>query len=281
MQAIANHIFIEEQFPGVTLGAIALSHGLIQIDAPPAPEDSRTWRASLLNLGSGPDRILINLDAHPDRTLGARAMECTIMAHEKTANTFRTRPVTFKAQGEETGADWENIVGLGNVRWAPPEISFSHNMTLNWGDVTVLLENHPGPAPGALWVILPNDKIIFIGDLVLKNQPPFLESANLPAWLDSLDLLTSQYKNHTLISGRGGLVTQATVKTQVEYLQKIQSELDALAHKHAAPNATEALVQPLLTACKPPGTKQKQYAQRLRYGLFHCYSRHYNNASNE
>ena len=68
MQALANQVYIEEQYPGVTLGVIALPHGLIQIDAPPAPEDGRSWRAALLNLNSGVERLLINLDGHPDRT---------------------------------------------------------------------------------------------------------------------------------------------------------------------------------------------------------------------
>lgn len=277
MQAIGKYVFIEDQFPGVTLGAIALPHGLVQIDAPPALEDSRTWRASLLNTGSGPDRVLINLDAHPDRTLGARAMECTVIAHEKTASVFRTRPLTFKSQGDDTGADWEHLIGLGNIRWAPPEISFTHSMSLNWGDTTILLEHHPGPSAGAIWVILPAEKIIFVGDAVLKNQPPFLEGANLPVWLEALDLLARQYQDYTLVSGRSGVVTQTVVKNQVEYLQRVQSDLDALAQKGAtSEEAAEALVQPLLALCKAPAHKQKQYAQRLRYGLSHYYARRFN-----
>ena len=35
MQAIATDIYIEEQYPGVTLGAISLPHGLIQIEPRP------------------------------------------------------------------------------------------------------------------------------------------------------------------------------------------------------------------------------------------------------
>src|SRR5512137_766112 len=109
MQAIAKDIYIENDYPGVTLGIISLEHGLLQIDAPPSPEDARMWRAAMLNLGGGPERLLINLDAHPDRTLGARAMDCSVIAHETTAQVFRSRPNTFKAQGDETGADWERI----------------------------------------------------------------------------------------------------------------------------------------------------------------------------
>src|SRR5689334_4484528 len=184
MREIARQVYIEDQYPGVVLGAVSLPHGLIQIDAPPSPEDGRSWRASLLNLNSGVERILINLDAHPDRTLGVRAMDCTVIAHEKTVLAFRNRPNTFKAQGDETGANWEAIPGLGSVRWAPPEISFVEKMTLHWGDSPILLENRPGPASGAIWVILPAEKVVFVGDTVTKSQPPFLAYANLPEWIE-------------------------------------------------------------------------------------------------
>ena len=66
-----------------TLGAINAPHGLILIDAPLKLDDTRLWRSTLLNLGGGIDRLLINLDAHPDRTLGVRSMECTVVGHEK------------------------------------------------------------------------------------------------------------------------------------------------------------------------------------------------------
>jgi glyoxylase-like metal-dependent hydrolase (beta-lactamase superfamily II) len=209
MDAISKNVYIEDRYLGVTLGVIVQPRGLIQIDAPPSPEDGRIWRASLMGMGSGPERVLINLDAHPDRTLGARAMDCTVIAHEKTAQAFRNRPNTFKAQGDETGANWEAIPGLGSVRWAPPEISFVEKMTLHWGDMPILLESHPGPAAGAIWVILPHEKVVFVGDAVAKGQPPFLAHASLPDWIESLKTLQEpDYKGYTIVSSRGGVVTR-------------------------------------------------------------------------
>ncbi len=278
MQAIADQVYIEDQFPGVTLGAIALPHGLIQVDAPPSPEDGRSWRAALLNINGGVERILINLDAHPDRTLGVRAMDTTVIAHEKTAQTFRNRPNTFKAQGEETGADWESVVGLGSVRWAPPEISFSNHMEINWNEgFPLILEHHPGPSSGAIWVTLPANGIVFVGDLVLKNQPPFLASADLPQWLESLDqLLAPHYKNFIIVSGRGGVVSQAVVKSQRELLSKLHEKLENLIHKQAGVEATEGLIPSLLSSVKAPADRSRQYSQRISYGLRHYYTRYYN-----
>jgi len=281
MQEVIKNIHIDDQFPGVTLGVIVTPRGLIQIDAPPSSEDARSWRASLMSLGGGIDRVLVNMDAHPDRTLGARAMDCTVVAHEKTANIFRTRPSTFKAQGEETGADWESIPGLGSVRWALPEISFSDQMSLHWGNSPVLLEHHPGPSHGSIWVHLPEEKILFVGDTVLKNQPPFLAGSSLKAWLESLnELLDSTYKGYTFISSRGGVVTTSVIKNQYDFLKHVSDKLNKITTKKPNPATVEKLVTSLLTWFKAPAARQKQFAQRLRYGLFHYNARQYHTTNN-
>lgn len=276
MQSIADKVYVEDSLPGVTLGVISTPRGLALIDAPPSPDDSRTWRASLMGLGAGPDRVLINLDSHPDRTLGARAMDCTIIAHEKTAQAFRNRPTTFKAQGDETGANWESIPGLGSVRWAPPEISFTQDLVIYWGGNPIHLEHRPGPAAGAIWVVLPADRIVFVGDLALKNQPPFLFNANLPQWIESLKaLLGADFKGFTIVSGRGGTINAQVVKTQLETIKHLHDRLEKLAARNAAPEATEKLVEHFVSGYKAPAARLKHYAQRLRYGLHHYYVRHY------
>jgi len=272
MDAIAKNVYIEDRYVGVTLGVITQPRGLIQIDAPPSPEDGRTWRASLMGMGNGPERVLINLDAHPDRT--------TVIAHERTAQAFRNRPNTFKAQGDETGANWEAIPGLGSVRWAPPEISFVEKMTLHWGDSPILLENRPGPASGAIWVILPAEKVVFVGDAVTKSQPPFLAYANLPEWIETLKILQEpEYKGFTVVSGRGGVVTALVVRNQTDILKRIYDKVEKLGSKKSPAPAIDKLADQILKDFKVPSVRQKQYSHRLRYGLNHYFARHYHTPS--
>lgn len=277
MDAIAKNVYIEERFPGVTLGVIVQSRGLIQIDAPPAPEDGRAWRASLMGLGNGHERVLINLDSHPDRTLGVRAMDCTIIAHERTAHAFQNRPNTFKAQGDETGANWEAIPGLGSVRWAPPEISFVSKMSLHWSDTPVVLESRPGPTEGAIWVILPDEKVVFVGDAVMKGEPPFLAHANIPAWIESLDYLQGgDFKGYAVISGRSGSVSPQAIRSQSDSLKKIYKKIETLGKKKSVSvTITDKLADTVLKEFKSPAAKQQQYSQRLRFGLRNYYIRHY------
>jgi glyoxylase-like metal-dependent hydrolase (beta-lactamase superfamily II) len=282
MDAIAENVYLEDRYLGVTLGVITQPRGLIQVDAPPSPEDGRAWRASLMGMGNGPERVLVNLDSHPDRTLGVRAMDCTVIAHEKTAQAFRNRPTTFKAQGDETGANWEAIAGLGSVRWAPPEISFVERMVIHWSETPILLESRPGPSSGAIWVQLPAEKVVFVGDAVMKGQPPFLANADLPQWIETLKiLLEPEYKGYTIVSGRGGVVNQQVVRSQIDILKRIHDKIDKAGKKKPAVPPTDKLAEQILKDFKAPAARQRQYLHRLKHGLHHYYVRHYLTSSRQ
>lgn len=280
MQEIAPHIYIEESFAGVTLGAINWPHGLILIDSPYRPEDIRSWRSALLNLGGGVDRLLVNLDAHFDRTLGARLMDCTVVGHEKLLQVFRNRPVNFKTQSTETGAEWELSNGLGSIRWAPPEINFTHELQIHWNEKPLNLEYHPGSATGAIWAVLPDHQVAFIGDAVVMNQPPFFNSADIPLWIEALNLLLGpDYQDFLLVSGRGGLVPVETVRAQIHFLEKVEAQIQTLAAEKAPAEQTAALIPALLKNFRFPAERENFYTQRLRRGLAQYYTRHFHPGS--
>jgi glyoxylase-like metal-dependent hydrolase (beta-lactamase superfamily II) len=275
MQAVARGIYFEDGYTGVTLGALAFPHGIILIDAPLRAEDARAWRAALNNLPSGPNRILVNLDAHLDRTIGARALDCTIVAHQKTAQVFRNRPSVFKGQTTDSGAEWEASNDIFGTRWAIPDVTFTNRMHFNWGGPEAILDYHPGPTLGSIWVSIPDARVVFIGDTILSDQPPFLASADLPAWIESLELLISSYKDYTILSGRGGAVGLDMVRAQLKSLKSILKGLERLARHNALPEKTEDLISSLIADMNLPPKRREQYVQRLRHGLYYYYSRRY------
>jgi glyoxylase-like metal-dependent hydrolase (beta-lactamase superfamily II) len=160
----------------------------------------------LFNQRRGSNRLLVLLDAHPDRTLGARTMECTILAHQQAAEIFRNRPMIFKGLNAESGALWETYSEAIGMRWTVPDITFLERMVLHWGGPDIILEHRPGPSAGAVWVIIPELQIIFVGDAIAVDQPVFLAEADMEAWLAALDELKNTYKDYKIISGRGGMV---------------------------------------------------------------------------
>ena len=275
MQEIGQGIFVETSYPGVTLGAIIVPHVKLLIDAPLRQEDARSWRAALVNQGSGATRMLVNLDAHPDRTLGARVLEATIIAHQKTGLVFRNRPSIFKGQNVESGSEWETYNEAVGTRWAIPDITFTSQITLHWGPPDVVLEYHPGPSVGAIWVIIPESKVVFVGDAVLHNQPPFLTNGDIPAWLESLEELRKGYPNFTLVTGRGGTVPNEAVRAQQQVLKNILRGLERLAKRNAPAEAVGSLIPGILSGLTFSPHLEEQYIQRLRHGLIQYYARQY------
>jgi glyoxylase-like metal-dependent hydrolase (beta-lactamase superfamily II) len=280
MQQVAPQIYYEDLYYGVVLGAILLPLGTILIDAPLRAEDVRAWRIALSGLKGSHHRILVNLDAHPDRALGARAMECTIVAHHKTAQVFRNRPSFIKTQSAESGADWEMNNEVVSTRWVSPDITFTHDLVFHLGGPEVVLEYHPGPSPGATWVIIPSQRVIFVGDAVMQDQPPFLAFADLHAWLESLQLLINSYREYLIISGRSGPVTIEAARAHLQFLRTVLKGTERLAKRNAPPEATEALVPKLLEHFPSPPDRLELYAQRLRHGIYQYYAQRYKPSEN-
>lgn len=277
MQEIVDRVFIETHYPGVTLGAIEREHGLILVDSPFRQDDTRSWRSSLLNLGGGIARILVQMDAHIDRSMGAKAMECTILSHIEAANIFQNRPASIKAQAIDSGAEWENYNGLGSIRWGTPHITFSEHMTLHWDPNPVELEYRPGIAYGSIWVDLPVEKVLFFGDAILNKQTPFLSDADLPIWIGHLkSLFTPKYQDYFLVSGRSGLVTLEEVHHQVEFLSEVNEKVTELGSHKASLDAVSKLVPDLMKKLVNLPAKQYELQEkRLSYGLQMYYAQRY------
>ena len=305
MQAIGENIYYEDAFVGVTLGAIIKPRGLILIDAPLRPEDSRIWNEKILQEARArweasdsenpKEHVLIYLDSHPDRTIGARILENmghipTIIAHQETARGFEERPSVFKGQNPDTGAEWELCEDVQTTRWALPDLIFTHKMQLFWSitedknsakakndsDEEIILEHHPGPSLGAIWVHVPHQKVLFVGDTVVVNQPPFLESANIPKWLETLEeLLASTYEGYVMISGRGNVIKKNDIHTQILILKRIQQWLEQ--HKNKTPTSTqfEDITSEILSKMEISKDRWSLYTMRMKYGLQYYYNRHF------
>lgn len=274
MQEIAPHVYLETGYAGVALGAINWPHGLLLIDCPFRTEDIRSWRSGLLNLGGGIDRLMVFLDSHTDRTLGGRMMDSTIVAHEEVVDLFNSRSSTFKTNSADTGAEWEMYNSLGTIRWATPEISFSNSMEIHWDDSPMSLEYHPGPAAGAIWAVLPEQNVMFIGDAVMPSQPPFLDTANIGQWIDTLQtLLQPKFQNYLMVSSREGIIPLDAVHEQISHLAKIQRLIESLAAEGAPIEEVDSLVPKIINDYGIPTNREILYQQRLTFGLRTYYTR--------
>lgn len=275
MKKIKNHIYFENSYSGATVGAFLFSDCTVLIDAPLKPDEGRAWLSDLKKAGAKPNRIAVNLDAHPDRTLGMQTLDAEVIAHRETGRQFRRRAAIFKALKQESGAEWEETSGLSGLRWIMPRLTFSEQTLLHYDERHLLIEARPGPGPGSCWLVAAEDKVLFVGDMVTIGQPPFLAQADIDDWQAGLQLLLSrEYKDYTIICGRGGKVTTKDIKQMQAFLKDAQNRLKRLTKRNVTVEI-EKMAPKLLDRFKAPTKNRTLYLQRLKYGLHDYYSRHF------
>ncbi len=276
MQTITPHVMISKDYSGITTGAVISSHEIVLIDAPFLAEDIRRWKDSIYGMSASSDRMLISLDEHNDRTIGCRQIECTVIAHEKIIQFFKDRPASSKPQGLETGSEWEKTTSPVNTRWINPEITFSDQMNLYREGILIELFYRPGPSTCSLWASIPSEKIVFVGDSVLPNTPPFLANASLPDWRTSLtELLKPKYRDFKIISGREGELSVQDVKNQLKLLEKFEKQLEKLSTQNLRAGDIIKTTHNLLKHYKYPVTKEPLYSSRIRWGIINYLAKHY------
>ena len=277
MEEIAPNVFIKTAYEGVTVGAISTPEGVVVIDVPLVSKDILSWQTTCARSGTGSSRLLVLLDDHPDRTAGAKYNRYPIITQVNSARALTSRPSITKMQGMETGAIWETIPEICTIEWPRPEITFTHSITINWGEKPIVIEHHPGPMAGSSWVILPDQKIVFIGDTVTPGQPPFLSSAEINSWSLSLDILKSpRFNNFVIISGRAALVSKEDIRQSHRFLKKALRTFDKLYNQKAEIIKVQESGASFINEFKPKNKSEKDlFRARLSYGFGKYYVNNY------
>lgn len=274
MQRLRSGAFFETRYPGPILGAVPSEAGILLIDCPPRTDDSKDWIAQLLPHGR--PSYLAMLDHHPDRALGARAFDLPIIAHEATLSEMRGWPDAYKGAAHPIGAEADSLKRITGVGKAVPDLGFSDELELHLGERRVLFWHRPGPTAGAMWVVLPEAEVAFVGDLVSISEPPYVGQADIEAWLAALDeLRTPAYEDFILISGRDGRVGRDELNAMARFVRKIPVRLERLEKRGDSPEAAERIARNLAKDFKLPNTRRDQVMLRLQTGLRSLYSRSY------
>lgn len=278
MEEIRKQIFIEDGYPGVVVGAIRSERGLILVDSPFRSEDQDHWRRAVSRLeeGIGKKKLLVILDTHIDRTLGVRVIESILVGQENSISILQDRPTAARSQEIDAGADWEPFDLPSNIRWMQPELAYEQSMSIHWGEFPLLLEHHPGSHLAGSWLKLETESVVFIGDCVVIQQPPFLAFADLDAWVADLELLLSdEYKGYKIVSGRNGVVRSRSIEKMRDVLLGIKTVVEGVAGKNGQVEDLLAEVPKLLKPLNFNKSLTQLYHNRLSWGLEQYYKRHY------
>ena len=265
MQELTPTVSIQQNALGLYTGIVQTQDGNILIDSPYRTDDYKAWGNRAAKSES---ILLVLLDTQYDRTLSAKGCDCTIVSQSDYLLPAKPRQQAVKLQEELLSSGESHEQTGSSSRPYSPEISFDENTNLFFGGTEVLLEHHPGSNLAGIWAILQQEKVIFVGDSVMVNQPPFLAYSDPAAWAADMKLLASRsYKGYQIVSSRAGLVTQEQVRTMGKLMTFIQNSIASLQEKNADLDTYLELIPRILKRIEYSPAEGELFFNRLRWGL--------------
>jgi glyoxylase-like metal-dependent hydrolase (beta-lactamase superfamily II) len=175
-----------------------------------------------------PIKYVVLTHYHAVRVLGAAGYKPSeIIASQDTYDLIVERgEADMKSEIERFPRLFQAVESVPGLTW--PTLTFKGEMTLWLGKLEVqLLQLGRGHTKGDTVVWLPQQKILFSGDLVEYDATPYAGDAYYEDWPRTLDAIAA-LKPQKLVPGRGAALTMpAQVKTGLEGTRSFVSELYA------------------------------------------------------
>ncbi len=211
-------------------GFIVTPAGVVVIDALASPRDGQRLLASIRTVTRAPVRYLVLTHHHPDHHFGAivfRRLGATIIAHPD------TRVLANEAGNAALVKDWTRVVGAAAMRGFAfadtPDIPVPLVDTLVLGGRTIVIA-HPGAAhtAGDLTVWVPDDRILFAGDLLIEDGVTIVGDGSAAVLLHALDAMDSLHAA-VAVPGHGRIsdAPAALIKATRTYMTGLRTAMRA------------------------------------------------------
>jgi cyclase len=182
---------------------------------------ARALRTALAGLSPYPPRVLVNTHFHGDHTFGNAELAgpaTVVVAHTRTRSEMAAAGLGLTGLWPDT--DW------GEIRLRLPDLTYEDALTLHHGGRRVELF-HPGPAHTSndtvVW--LPDERVLFAGDIVLPGRTPFVLMGSVSGSLATLRRLR-ELGPRTVVGGHGPVSGPETLDETEEYFVRLQKLAD-------------------------------------------------------
>ncbi len=191
-------------------GFILLDDSVLVIDTHFVPQAANELVVAISKVTDLPIRTVVNTHWHSDHTLGNEyfvnnlGTDLSLISHQNTRDDL---PSLGGARLEHNRVEME---ALQDVSLVLPNLTFSKQLSVYSVNRRVqLLYFGAGHTRGDIVVYLPDDRIVFVGDLI-TGGPPFARDGYPFAWLETLTALL-QLDVDTIIAGHGKIWRSKTV----------------------------------------------------------------------
>lgn len=191
-------------------GVVATADQVVLIDTCATERRTRNLlRAVDRATGGTPVRYGVNTHLHGDHTYGNSLLPQTamIVGHEATRAGILADTVI-----DGCPPFWQPVPDWGQVTRRAPDLTFRTTLTLHAGGRRIEL-HHPGYAahtPGDAVAWLPEERVLFAGDLLFHQVTPLVFMGSVAGALRSLDWI-AEFEPEHVVPGHGPLIDARTL----------------------------------------------------------------------
>ncbi len=196
-------------------GFVVGPSSVISIDGCATERRTRAYLDRIASVSKAPVTMLVNTHHHGDHTYGNSLFgAATVIAQEK----CRAEMIAFGMPGN-TGI-WEPV-DWGGLTLAPPTLTFADRVRL-WSGERPLDVSYVGQAAhtsndSLVW--LPEQEVLFCGDLLFNGGTPFLLMGSVRGAIDVLTKVVAPIPARVIVPGHGAPCDHQLIGTIVGYLE--------------------------------------------------------------
>jgi len=221
MTEVADRVFAYIQPDGGwclnNAGLLVGSEQVAVIDTAATEARARALRKAVGEVTDTPPRVVVNTHFHGDHTFGNAVLagsDAVIIAHEQMR-------VEAAAAGLGLTGLWPDV-GWGDISLTLPQLTFRDRITLHLGSHRAELI-HFGPAHTTNDVVvwLPQERVLFAGDLLMPGCTPFVLMGSVTGSLHTIDQLRA-LGPRTVVGGHGPVSGPEVLDQTAAYLRHVQ-----------------------------------------------------------
>jgi cyclase len=186
-------------------GAVIGETGILVVDTCATEARTRRFLSTVAKAGAGrPVRLAVNTHEHGDHTYGNSLLpaEAVLIGHENMRARLAADPLI-----DGCPPFWEPVPDWGAVERRLPDVVTGGDLAVVIGDrrVEVLHPGYTAHTTGDLVAWVPDDGVLFSGDLIFHGLTPLVMSGSVDGALKSLDWIAGLAPD-VLVPGHGPIV---------------------------------------------------------------------------
>lgn len=203
---------------GANAGIIIGKDSIVAVDSLISAREAKRFIKDIRKISKKPIKFLINTHYHFDHTLGNSEfakLGTVIISNENDQANMQKAGEGMLQYAKQSGLTDQDLKG---TKLAYPTLTFKDRATLDLGDKQVeILYLGPSHTTGSVLVYVPQEKVLFSGDILFTDFHPFLGEANIEGWIKALDYLTAMDVDK-IIPGHGPVSNKKDVAALKSYL---------------------------------------------------------------